>query len=414
MSLADTLKDLNENGGQTPAAATPPAAPQTPITPAASTPVAPVIPPATPAAPAAQVPPTPAIPKPATPVGTIPKDPPFVKQPPAQAAAPVTPAPGATPPATDVVPQAQTPQEISDDVFHAHLSKLTGGSVKSVSEITALVERYSQLEEQAKKGFEPKYKNERAKVVHQVLDKYVGQEAEAGMRILRAMNFKPEGKSEKDFLFEAYLLDPKNSDLPPLDAQRYFEAEYDAKYSDVENNLLQQRDKVQAVRAAKEAIASIQKDFVVADQQPAQISQEVESAIKGALENFGGVRLAFSDNPAENELMSIPVDDPQVLAAIQEEITSPDKAYNEFVSQFDFSTEEGYQELVREIYQRNNHREIAQQAFAHGAKLERIKVLNELRNASTPQDISNVGTPPPAAKQSFLGTWEGAQKAAGK
>ncbi len=390
MDLAETIKNLNESGGQE--TATPPAAaPSTPpAQPAASTP------PAEPAKqPAAQP----------TPAATIPKDPSFVKQPPAQAAAPGTPAPG-TPPAAAAEP------EISEEIFNTHLSKLTGGSFKKLEEISSFVERYEQLEEQARKGFEPKFKDERAKVVYQLLNQNAGQEPEAAMRTLRALNFKPEGKSDKDFLFEAYLLDPKNSDLTPLDAQRYFEAEYENKYSDSDDNLLQQREKVQAVRNAKEAISAIQNSFAVADQQPAQISEEVEGAITGALENFGGIKMAFTDNPSDNDFLEIPVDDQEVMAAIREEITSPDKAYNDFIGQFDFSTQQGYDDLSKELWMRKNHQLVAQKAYEHGAKIERIKVLNEIRNASAPGDISQVAAPAAAGRQSFLQAWEGAQKKA--
>ncbi len=394
MSLADTIKSMNEGGGQQ--------APPADVTPAAQTPT-PTPTPAPAATPVAQTT-TPAQPA-ATPTpqaATIPKDPPFVKQPHAQAVVPGTPAPGAQPPAS-------ASQEISDEIFNTHLSKLTGGNFKKLDEITSLVERYEQLEEQAKKGYEPKFKDERAKVAYQILTQNAGAEPEAAMRTLRALNFKPEGKSDKDFLFEAYLLDLNNSDLTPLDAQRYFEADYEERYSNIEHNLLQQRAQAQAVRTAKEAISAIQSSFAVADQQPAQISKEVEGAIKGALDNFGGIKMAFTDNPSENDFLTIPVDDPEVMSAIHEEITSPDKAYNDFISQFDFSTQQGYDDLAKTLYMRNNVELVAQKAFEKGAALERVKVLNELSNASNPKDISQVAAPAVGGKQSFLQAWEGAQ-----
>lgn len=232
------------------------------------------------------------------------------------------------------------------------------------------------------------------------------------MRVLRAAEFKPEGKTEKEVLFEAYLLDPNNSDLSPLKAQEYFEAEYEDKYKDVANNLVQQRKLAIDVKSAKDGIQKIQSEFKATEQQPQQISKEMEERVASVVDAFGGVKLSFSDNPQENEYLNIEVNDPLVLQAIQREILDPNQAFADFQSQFDFNTQKGWQDYTRELYERNNHKELRMKAFEHGGALERIKMANELRNSSQPTDISQHGAPAAAQQKNIFEVWEGAQKKA--
>lgn len=396
MALADVIREMNEEGGRSAREGSPLVVSQgTPPTPPATP--SPEPPPTTQTAPPAVIPPaTP----PATPQAkTIPKDPPFVKPTAAQATPPGGAEPAVVPPVT-----------VPEDVLHSRLSELTGGSVKTTKDLLAVLEQRKQLEEQAKKGFEPKFKDERAKLVHQLLVDNAGREPEAAMRTLRALNFSPEGKTEKDFLFEAYLLDPKNSDLTPLSAQRFFEAEYEQKYSDLTDNPLRQREQQLAVKDAKAMIEKIQSDFKLAEEQPLKVSKEVEGAIAAAVQNFGGVKLSFSDNPQESEMLTVTLDNPQELQTIQSAILNPDDAYNKFLSNFDFRTPQGYADLAREIWERNNHAMLRQQAFDHGRKLGKLDKVNEIRNASNPKDISNVGLPGAAPKETFFGNWEKAQQ----
>lgn len=401
MGLAETIREFNEAGGREARGQEAPALQVTPPEPA--TPPAAQTPPPTPA-PAS---PSPETPKQATPPApaqaqTLPKDPSFVK----------AGAPAATPPGgAAAAPATPPPASVPEDVLHSRLSELTNGSVKTTKDLLAVLDQYKQLEEQAKKGFEPKFKDERAKLVHKLLSDNAGREPEVAMRTLRALNFKPEGKTEKDLLFEAYLLDPKNSDLSELQAQRFFEAEYEQKYADITENPLRQREQQLAVKDARAMIEKIQSDFKQVEEQPLRISKEVEDAVTAAVQNFGGVKLSFSDNPQENEMLTVTLGNPQELRAIQEAILKPDEAYNNFLSKFDFRTPQGYAHLAQELWERENHAMLRQQAFDHGRKLGRLDEVNKLRNATTPKDISQTGTPAATAKQSFHGAWLDAVKA---
>lgn len=292
-----------------------------------------------------------------------------------------SPAPTIKPEEESVTP---TPDPVPD-VFTSRLSELTGGKVKSAEDFSRVMGHYSQLVEQAEKGFEPKFKDERAKLVYQLLEQNAGKEPEAAMRTLRALNFTREGKSEKDVLFEAYLLDPKNSDLTPIKAQEYFEYEYTQKYQDLEENPLRRRQLELEVRDALGTIEKVKSDF----QGPEPVNTEkVEKALMGAIGSFGGVQLQFAENAKEGEMLNLVVDDPVELQAIQREILNPQDAYNEFLSQFDFNSPQGWEDFVRETYERRNHKEIRQKAYDQGIKQGQLMKINEIRNQSAPGDVS--------------------------
>lgn len=406
MALQDTIKQLNEEiaiGG--PALEKPGETKQ--IAPAnQQTPPAPV---PTPPAPAPEAAPS-KTETPAQPAATktIPKDPPFVKQ-------VQQPTEKETPPATPAqpaagTPAAPTPDEVPDEKFYSRLSALTDGSVKSEKEFGQFVERFNELGDIVAKGVKPVFKNERAQLVHSLLSENEGLEPQAAMRVLRAISFKPEGKSEKDILFAAYLMDPKNSDLNELDAQKYFDAEYTKKYADKENDLALQREHALAVRNATSDIAKIQNDFKAVEAPAHEANKETLDRITKAADGFGGIRLSFTDNPQETDFLNIPLEDSQEIEAIKADILDPNRAYNDLISQFDYKTEQGYQDLIRETWERKNHRMIRQVSWEDGFKKGQLAKVNEAANASNPKRIEQVGAPPAPQKESFMDAWGNAQK----
>lgn len=393
---------MNEEGGAALRGETPPAqaAPAQP-TPSPAPAAQPITP--EPKVPAAQTPPSPAH-KQADPI----KDPSFVKQTtPAPAAATPTPAPGAATPQAAATPASAV---VPDDVFVNRLSELTGGAVKDPKDLGRIIVEHQQLREQAQKGFEPKFRDERAKWAHQIISQNPGQEPEALMRTLRAVSFKPEGKTAKDVLFEAYLIDPKNSDLSQLKAQEYFETKYERDYKDIETDPLVKRQQELDVRNAQQSIEKIQSEFKATEAAPQQIDKNVENAIKSVVDGFGGVKISFSDNPKEDEFLSIAIEDPKELEAIQSEILDPNTAYDNFLSQFNTPQGFDYEGMTREVYERNHHKEIRQKAYETGRAHERLKMANELRNSSQPKDVAQVATPAAAPKKGFYDTWADAQR----
>lgn len=311
--------------------------------------------------------------------------------------APTEPKPGEAPVATETPKEVEVP----DPVFYGRLSKLTEGSIKSEQDFIGFVNHYNELLEQAEQGFQPKFKDERAKLVHQLLTDNAGREPEAAMRTLRALAFKPEGKSAQDVLFEAYLLDPKNSDLGPIEAQEYFKAEYDKMYSDIEENPLTKRQQALAVREATDTINKIKTDFKPAeDKQPEQarqISEQVERSIHEAVDNFGGIKMAFTDNPQEGDYLTMAIEDPQELETLKQDSLNPQGWWNDFMGQFTNAQgqfdKDSYQAFVREFYEMRNHAKKAQLAYEHGRKSMELEFINKARNASDPKKPADLGQP---------------------
>jgi len=299
-----------------------------------------------------------------------------------------------TPPATSVV------DDVPDPVFYGRLSKLTEGSIKSEEDFVGLINHYNELLEQADEGFKPKFKDERTKLVYQLLADNAGREPEAAMRTLRALAFKPEGKTAQDKLFEAYLLDPMNSDLGPIEAQGLFQAEYNELYSDVEENPLKKRQLDLAVRKAEETITKVKEGFKPAEEQQVQarqISEQVERSIHDAVDNFGGIKMAFTDNPQESDLLTMAIDDQKELESLKQDSLNPQQWWNDFMGQF--TNEQGqfdknsYNSFVREFHEMRNHAKKAQLAYDHGFKLGQLSKVTEARNSSEPTKIENVGQP---------------------
>lgn len=322
---------------------------------------------------------------------------------------PVAEPPKDTPVEPVVATPAATPDlEIPDEKFYGRLSKLTEGSINTEEEFAGLVSHYNELLEQAEQGFQPKFKDERTKMVYQILAENEGREPEAAMRTLRALNFNPEGKSAKEVLFEAYLLNPINSDLGPIEAQKYFEAEYDEKYHDVDGNPIKERQQALAVREGVEAINKIKNGLKASEAPANEISEKVVSAISSAVDKFGGLRLAFTDNPQESDYLSMAVA-PEELQGLKEDALHPQEWWADFLSKFE--TDKGFDHpaFIREFYEMKNHQKKAQLAFQHGKKLGELAKINEARNAS---DLKRIDQAQPAGpgKQSIYEAWAGAQK----
>jgi len=318
---------------------------------------------------------------------------------------PVKPNGEANPPAAAVA--AATPVEVADEPFFERLSKLTGGSVKSQAEFEGLLKKQKELEDQVAKGLEPKFANERAKWAHKILSDGQGDELQAAARTLRALIFNPEGKDAKDTLFEAFLMDPKNSDLSVTKAQEYFEADFARRFGDMEEDVLKKRDLELATREAKEKILAIQNGFKETEEKPIQQAKEIEEIVSKTVNGLTGFKLKFSENAPENEILNVAIDDPQELQALQESILLPDQAYQELAERFGDDKNFDYKGFAQELYMRQNHEKFRKLAYEHGFKLGRLALANETRNASTPKDISQSANNPPSAAgaESFLGAW---------
>lgn len=307
-------------------------------------------------------------------------------------------------------PEPATPD--ADEVVFSRLSELTEGRLSSEEDFVGLINHYNELVEKAEKGFEPKFADERAKWAYQLLANNAGAEIETAQRTLHALSLKDVDKMDaKSALYNAYLMDPKNFDLTPAEAMEYFEAEYSEKYPDLENNPLLKRNHDVAAREARQQIMKIQSDFKATEAKPQQVSQDVIDNISNTVGNFGGVKIAFSDNPQESDYLTVPIDQKEV-EQFQKDSLNPNEWLNNTVSQF--ALPDGrydYEGYVREMYEMRNHRQIRQLAFEQGKKAGLLEKIRKDRNATTPQEIASVGSGGPAPVQqegSFFDAWENA------
>lgn len=335
-----------------------------------------------------------------------PADPPFVKK-----------SEGQQQPAT----KAPANEPVSDDLVYNRLSDWTGGSITSKEAFVNLINDYNSLVEQAEKGFEPKFKDERAKWAYQVLAKAEGAELESAMKTLRTLRFNVEGKSERELLFEKYLLDPQNSDLTEANAMQYFEADYEERFSligkdesdlspdQIRQKRLQERTLANSVREAKEYFNKFHTDFQAMQNEPQKISEDVVRSIGDAVNDFGGVRIAFSDNAAENELLNLAIDNPQELEDLQRDALAPNEWWNNFIGQFDLRSQEGYNAFVREFYMMKNHERVRKEAFEHGVKIGQLRLANEGRNNKDQKDVSNYRQNDAGNGGTFIDAWSNAR-----
>lgn len=325
---------------------------------------------------------------------------------------------GEKPPEEPVKAAEGDPEGGNDEVVFKRLSEMTGDTIKSEEDFVGLINHYNELLDQAEKGFEPKFSDERAKWAYQLLTNNPGAELEIAERTIRALRLDVAKMDPKEALFNAYLLDPKNSDLSPAQAAEYFEAEYAEKYPDIDDNpLVKRRHEVEA-REAKQAIEKLQKEFQATESKPQEVAQEVIDAIGQTVENFGGIKMAFTDNPQEDDFLTIPVKDEKELRQLQQQAAHPNEWLNEHMNQFvDKSGKFDYQAYIQDFYEMVNHKAIRQEAFDHGMKRGIMQKINQDRNQQTPQEIARLGSqaPTPVEKpKSLFDAWAAAEQARGR
>lgn len=283
-------------------------------------------------------------------------------------------------------------QDIPDEVFQTHLSKKTGGKLKSLADFEAIANEREALLKQVAEGIQPKFKDERAKWAHKLLSEDQGDGLQSAMRTLRALSYDTKGKEGKDVMFESFLLDPKNSDLSPERAREYFEADFDRKYGNADSDVLQKRELDLAIRSATESISKLQNDFKATEEKPLQMAKEVEDAVAKAVNSLKGLKFSFSDNAPETEILNVAIEDPQELQSLQQAMLMPDQAYEALASKFGSEGKPfDYEGFAKEIWKRNNVDKLMKLSQEQGFKLGKLAQLNENRNASNPKDVSKIG-----------------------
>lgn len=274
-----------------------------------------------------------------------------------------------------------------DTQVFSRLSELTSGAIKSEQDFRETIEDYNRLLAEAEEGYKPKFKSEAHRLAYDLLANVpTGQEMETARRTLHTLSLDLTKLSDKDLLFEAYLLDPDNSDLTREKAWEYFDADFEKRFANAADDKLVERELQKNSRKAKETIDKAQKDFQAARESaevPEGPSDEVVSAVSKAVKGFGGLEMAFSEDASGDDMLRIPVEDPKELQRLEEYASDPRKWWNDLLK--DFSTKDGfdYEGFTREIYELSNHRMIKAKIYNHGYERGKATQLAKDRNSSS-------------------------------
>lgn len=308
-----------------------------------------------------------------------------------------------------------TPEEPSDDEkIFTRLSELSNGAVKSIDDITSLVEksqttaaRLQELENQVKEGVKPKFPNEKAEWIYNYLtqDNQI-QDYKKVEGLFRTLSLDTTKLEPKDLLFEQFLLDPKNAHLSADKAKRIFDKQYERKYGKMkyeeENEYGEKIPVVDeeleyehelAVREAKERIEKLQGEFKNAksetpeQQNNEQVLQQIRSSVEKAVGEFNGLSYDFSIEDDGQSLkfdMKFPLDEKereQVLKEHIEDASNPNqwlqKKLNDFVDkqgQLDFEAWTDW------LYEVKNLDKIVTEAFKQGFHSNKETMLKKLKN----------------------------------
>jgi hypothetical protein len=264
---------------------------------------------------------------------------------------------------------------------------MTGGAIKSEQDFRETIEHYNELLTESEEGYKPKFINEAHRLAFDLLANVPeGQEMETARKTMHTLSLDLSKLSGKELLFEAYFMDPDNSDLTREQAWKYFDPDYEKRFANADDDPLVERELQKAQRKAKETIDKAQKDFAAARQSadvPEGPSDEVVSAVDKAVKGFGGLEMAFSEDASEDDLLRIPVEDPEELQRLQEYASDPRKWWGDLLK--DFSTKDGfdYNGFTREIYELANHRKIKTMIYNHGLERGKAIHLAKDRNSSS-------------------------------
>lgn len=196
------------------------------------------------------------------------------------------------------------------DTINRVIEKQSDGKITNIDQISSLIDEINRLKEEVNTKREPEFVNEKAKLIFDYANKAAGFELEAARQLLHVVSLGDVDKlSDKDAQFEAFML--TRNDLSREMGRKIFEAEYEEKYSDLENNLLQADRHSIATRDAKNKLKELQKQFSEArGDAPAkddQVSESIHNSIKSVLPDFGGLSIPLGDG--DNEVLNLPLDE---------------------------------------------------------------------------------------------------------
>lgn len=288
-------------------------------------------------------------------------------------------------------PDGTEPQAADHSKLYTRLSELTEGTIEDEQSFRDLVTRYNELETQAAEGFKPKFRDENHRRAYEMLANVPkGKEVETARRTLHALSLEPDKLKGKDLLFEAFLLDPDNSDLSRERAGKLFDLDFNERFENASENELVARALEKEERKAKELIEKTQSEFMQQAQEAThetpvnpKIAEDIAAAIKG----FAGIELSFAENAPEIDRLKIKIENPADLEAIQHYAQNPNDWFKDLISEHrDDKGNFDMQGWVRTLYELHNHRMLQRRAYDHGIEIGKRQQLNKDRNSTPPAE----------------------------
>lgn len=316
---------------------------------------------------------------------------------PAEPVAQATPEPQET---TETPEPAEQPQAAAEEVdFFEYLGEQTQGAISAPEHVFAVIEENQQLKAQLAERPQIEFPTEQAKLLYEYCSKFSGQELSVAQSTLNVLRLDLTKLPEKEKQFEAFALE--NNDLTRDEARQYFDAIYEKKYGNgaLEDDAALKFEHQRETRKAEQTIQKLKEDFAKAPSQPAgkqtsdpseQELAEIKQNVDRVLEEFGGVRYQYFDDP--NSAVTIPIEDADVQR-FNTFLSDPKAFFEDLTKQCrDAKGNFSYDKYVHKMFEFANLDKIREQSFKSGVTYGELKKIKEIKNTAVPKTQD---TPPP-------------------
>ena len=296
--------------------------------------------------------------------------------------------PGEEPIAQDPIPaEDDWNQEEQEEIFNEHLADYTQNQIQSIQDINNLIAENERLKNQPQ---QPEFTSESAKQLFEFAQNSANPLA-MGRNYLQAVALDVPSLNDKQKLFEAYVLDEQNSDLTREQAVEYFNEEYEQKYGDAEESLMQKRQLTLDVRAAETKIKSIQEQALSAQTKDSETApsegptpeqlDEIHGSIDQSLEQMAAISIPAGDDNAFNFEVSSEDDLEAFASASKDPMSWLQGQINSFQQSNGTFDYDGYNAFIGSLLFSS---QIAEGIFKHGQNNGTKQVVENLQNPVKP------------------------------
>lgn len=306
----------------------------------------------------------------------------------------------------DGVPEKQsyTFDEFASSV-DGMVQKISGGALNKLDDINSLIHENNKLRAELEKPREPKFVNEKAKLIFEYANKAAGFELQSARQLLHVVSLGEIDKlSDKDAQFEAFML--TRPDLTREKGRQLFEADYEERFSDIENNLLQADKHSLATRDAKNKLKDLQDQFSKASEAQAKndngvdpkVTESIHNSINESLPEFGGLSIPLGDG--DSEVLNIPLnaeEESEFKVFLIEPIKFIDQVIQSSMDENDNFNPKAWITEMFMLYKAFKG-DLAKEVYDLGITNGQLKIVSERKNLSTGKDKA---TEPRTKKKTF-------------